>query len=501
MNTRMVLLAVFAIISAAVTFFLAKTWIDSQRDEMRRRAESMKPNTTESVNVLVAKSNLPSGLILAREHVEWKPWPEKGVSPNYLMEGREKADDVVGNVVRGGIIAGEPITKGRVIAPGDRGFMAAVLRPDMRAVSIRVKPETSVAGFIRPGDHVDLMLLHSAIPPNAESSKPHKLAETVLNDLRVIAVDQHPEDQNGSASLSKTITLEVTKKQAEIVLVASDDRNPFRDPAQPRASGCPAGPARRSARTSDPDLGLGSQPRPAATRQPDKPDAGHPRRQLLQGRYPDRSHPGPRQHDPVRAGCCGDRQCRRQRRRDRREGNYAMNRIVKITTLLFGLMAATAASAQAQHNGQVLSPSSTTIDLSSNQGKLIRLPRPANAVFIADTKIADVSVRSPTLIYVFAKGIGETTLYALDSRDQLVIAQRVVIAPNMDRVKEIFHRLQPDAPVQVASIGDRLLLTGTVDTADAADQLVKVAVSAVGGAATRSSTRSPSPRRTRSISA
>ena len=221
MNIRMVMLAVFAVISAAVTFFLAKTWIDSQRDEMRRRAEAMKPNVTESVNVLVAKSNLPSGLILAREHVEWKPWPEKGVSPNYLMEGREKADDIVGNVVRGGIISGEPITKGRVIAPGDRGFMAAVLRPDMRAVSIRVRPETSVAGFIRPGDQIDLMLLHSAKPAHSDTPKEHKIAETVLNDLRVIAVDQRPEDQDGSASLAKTITLEVTKKQAEIVLVAS----------------------------------------------------------------------------------------------------------------------------------------------------------------------------------------------------------------------------------------------------------------------------------------
>lgn len=221
MNTRLVLLAVFAVVSAAVTFLLAKTWIDSQRDEMRRRAESMQTTTTESVNVLVAKSNLPSGLILAREHVEWKPWPEKGVSKNFLMDGREKIDDIIGNVVRGGIIAGEPIAKGRVIAPGDRGFMAAVLRPDMRAVSIKVKPETSVSGFVKPGDHIDLVLLHSATPANADPPSEHKLAETILNDLRVIAVDQRPEDQNGAASVSKTITLEVTKKQAETVLVAS----------------------------------------------------------------------------------------------------------------------------------------------------------------------------------------------------------------------------------------------------------------------------------------
>lgn len=221
MNTRMVLLAVFAVVSAAVTFLLAKTWIDSQRDEMRRHAESMKSTTTESVNVLVAKSNLPQGLILAREHVEWKPWPEKGVSKNYLMEGREKLDDIIGNVVRGGILAGEPIAKGRVIAPGDRGFLAAVLRPDMRAVSIKVKAETSVSGFIKPGDQVDLLLIHSATPPNADPPVPHKLAETILSDIRVIAVDQRPDDQSGSASVSKTITLEVTKKQAEIVLVST----------------------------------------------------------------------------------------------------------------------------------------------------------------------------------------------------------------------------------------------------------------------------------------
>lgn len=221
MNTRMVALAAFAVISAALTFFLAKTWIDSQRDEMRRQQESMKAQTTESVNVLVAKANLPQGLILAREHVQWMPWPEKGVAKNFLMEGRDKVDDIIGHVVRGGIIASEPIAKGRVIAPGDRGFMAAVLHPDMKAVSIRVKPETSVSGFVKPGDFIDLLLLHEAIPSTAEKPVEHKIAETILTDIRVIAVDQRPDDLSGDASVSKTVTLEVTRKQAEIVTVAT----------------------------------------------------------------------------------------------------------------------------------------------------------------------------------------------------------------------------------------------------------------------------------------
>jgi pilus assembly protein CpaB len=221
MNTRLVALAVFAVFSAALTFFLAKTWIDSQRDQMRRQQESMKAQTTESVNVLVAKANLPSGLILAREHLEWKPWPEKGASKNFLIEGRNKVDDVIGHVVRGGIMASEPIAKGRVVAPGDRGFMAAVLHPDMKAISIRVKPETSVSGFVKPGDFVDLILLHAAVPATAEVPAEHKIAETILTDIRVIAVDQRPDDLSGDASLSKTVTLEVTRKQAEVVSVAT----------------------------------------------------------------------------------------------------------------------------------------------------------------------------------------------------------------------------------------------------------------------------------------
>jgi pilus assembly protein CpaC len=158
-----------------------------------------------------------------------------------------------------------------------------------------------------------------------------------------------------------------------------------------------------------------------------------------------------------------------------------MNRLIITVALLLGLTVTAAANAQSSRTGTVIPPSSATIELSTNQGKLIRLPRAANAVFIADTKIADVSVRSPRLIYVFAKGIGETTLYALDGGDQLVIAQRIIIAPNMDRVKDMFRQLSPNAPVHVTSVGNKLVLTGTVDTADIADEFAKVAEAAAGG--------------------
>ena len=155
-----------------------------------------------------------------------------------------------------------------------------------------------------------------------------------------------------------------------------------------------------------------------------------------------------------------------------------MNRILPIFALVLGLLVGTAAFAQ---TAKVIAPATSVIQLSSNQGQLIRLPRPANAVFIADTKIADVSVRSPQLVYVFAKGLGETTLYALDSHDQLVVAQRVNVAPNLARMREQFRMLNPAMPVEVSSIADQLVLTGTVDSADTADQYVRIAAAAVGG--------------------
>ena len=221
MNVRMVLLIAFAIVSAGVTFFLAKTWIDSQRDAIRRQAEATKPETTESVDVLVAKADLPAGLILTRDHVEWHPWPEDGVAKSFLMEGRDKVDDILGAVVRGGVIAGEPIARGRVLHPGDRGFMAAILKKGMRAISIQLNAEASVSGFIKPGDRVDLLLTHTMTPAQADPPKEHDITETIMRDLRVIGIDQVTDDQNGQASVFKTITLEVTPKQAELVTVAN----------------------------------------------------------------------------------------------------------------------------------------------------------------------------------------------------------------------------------------------------------------------------------------
>ncbi len=156
-----------------------------------------------------------------------------------------------------------------------------------------------------------------------------------------------------------------------------------------------------------------------------------------------------------------------------------MKRLIKIAAFLLALQILPAHSAE-RNTAQVLSPARTVLDIQTNKGQLIRLSRAASAVFVADTRIADVTVRSPRLIYLFAKEPGETTLYAVDGRDQIVVAQRVVVSPNIDRINDLFRKLRPNAPVSVTSVGNQLVLSGTVDHVDIAEEFTRVAAAAVG---------------------
>lgn len=156
-----------------------------------------------------------------------------------------------------------------------------------------------------------------------------------------------------------------------------------------------------------------------------------------------------------------------------------MRHFLKLIALAFALHTATANAAEPR-TAQVMTPAGKMLELSASTGQLIRLPRAADAVFVADTRIADVSVRSPRLIYLFGKVAGETTLYAVDKRDQVVVAQRVIISPNIDRVRDLFRSLSPDAPVDVSAVGERLVLTGTVPSIDVAEEFARIAESALG---------------------
>jgi pilus assembly protein CpaB len=217
MRLKSVLLIVAALLIAGFTAFMVRNWLDAERAAALRAMNKPQAPQPAGLQVLVAKRDLPVGTFLRPEHLRWQAWPAANVSPAYAVEGKKKVEDFVGAVVRLPIAIGEPITDGRVVAPGNSGFLAAVLRPGYRAVSVPVTMTSSISGFVFPGDHVDLLLTHR-MPERVEGLE-RRATVTVLRDIRVLALDQKVDVKPGEGGVPKTATFEVTPKQSEIIAV------------------------------------------------------------------------------------------------------------------------------------------------------------------------------------------------------------------------------------------------------------------------------------------
>ena len=171
--------------------------------------------------VLVAQRALPVGTIIAADSVSFQAWPKEMVQDAYFIDGKADMNKLIGTVVRYPVTAGQPLTQGALVSPGDRGFLAAALGPGMRAVTIPVSSKTGVAGFVFPGDRVDLVLTQSQ---KGSSDESFKASETILRNIRVLATDQSTETEivEGKTVVHefRTVTLEVTPRIAEKVAVA-----------------------------------------------------------------------------------------------------------------------------------------------------------------------------------------------------------------------------------------------------------------------------------------
>jgi pilus assembly protein CpaB len=217
MKPRTIIFAILALIAGLGTATFARHQLSQARQTIVQQVAE-RPSTT--AYILVAAHDLPSGALVQDDDLMWQSWPDDRVSDAYLRKDRDDPHALAGAVVRLHIAQGEPVSVGRMVKPGERGFLAAVLAPGMRATSIPLTTTSDVAGLILPGDHVDLILSHQ-IPDVRDPNAPARLAgETVLSNLRVVAIDQIVNDQDKKPLSGKTATFEVTPKQAEIIEVA-----------------------------------------------------------------------------------------------------------------------------------------------------------------------------------------------------------------------------------------------------------------------------------------
>jgi pilus assembly protein CpaB len=221
MGLRRIIVLLIALVAAGGTAMYARSWVASQQVVQTVAAPAPKEEMHE---VLVADSDLPAGTFVKPQHLRWQRWPTDDVPESYVLKGVRSDQEMIGAVVRRRIAAGEPIIDGAVVKPGERGFLAAVLEPGMRAVSVPINPTSAHSGLIFPGDRVDLILTQSLVTSDADGSV-RRVSETVLNDIRIIAMgaDTGDDPREGQANeKAKTATFEVTPQQAEKVALLTE---------------------------------------------------------------------------------------------------------------------------------------------------------------------------------------------------------------------------------------------------------------------------------------
>jgi pilus assembly protein CpaB len=154
--------------------------------------------------------------------MKWIPWPAESDTAQYYLKGRDEQGKLGGAVLRDGMRNGEPFITGHVVQPRDHGFLAVVLEPGKRAMSVTLTPSANVAGFVFPGDHVDVILTHGFSRKDNADLTERRVSETVLSDVRVLALDQKSDSLTTEPKIATLATLEVTPKQAEKLALAAD---------------------------------------------------------------------------------------------------------------------------------------------------------------------------------------------------------------------------------------------------------------------------------------
>ena len=172
----------------------------------------------QTVDVLVAKSDIGLGQTVTAEALQWQTWPATTASNSFIRrnERPDATTQIAGSIARAPFIAGEPIREPKLVKGNGSGFMAAILPTGMRAISTEISPETGAGGFILPNDRVDVILSKREKNPDRNGSADIVNSEIILGNVRVLAIDQAPKEKDGQNSVvGKTVTLELRPDQAE----------------------------------------------------------------------------------------------------------------------------------------------------------------------------------------------------------------------------------------------------------------------------------------------
>jgi pilus assembly protein CpaB len=222
MKPARIIVLLIALAAGGIAAFMA-----SRSDQPPAPAPAAPIVQLETTDVLVANAEIGMGTTVKPEDLRWQTWPAAAANANFVRKS-DRPDAIAqlaGSITRTPFSDGEPIREAKLIRADGSGFMAAILPTGMRAVSIDIAVDTGAGGFILPNDHVDVIL--SRRDRDAElingGIEAH-ISETIMSNLRVLAIDQTVEEKSGQRVMTtpKTATLEVTQRQAERLALAHE---------------------------------------------------------------------------------------------------------------------------------------------------------------------------------------------------------------------------------------------------------------------------------------
>ncbi|OCK55740.1 Flp pilus assembly protein CpaB [Bradyrhizobium sp. LMTR 3] len=212
MNTARIVVLAIAIGAGGIAAYLASGSGD-------KPAPAQPVAQIQTVDILVAKSDIGLGQSVKPDDLQWQTWPASTASSNFISRA-SRADavkEITGSIARAPFIAGEPIREPKLVRADGSGFMAAILPAGFRAISTEISPETGAGGFILPNDRVDVILTKREKSPDGTGPDVSN-SEIILANVRVLAIDQAPKEKEGTSALvGRTVTLELKPEQAEML--------------------------------------------------------------------------------------------------------------------------------------------------------------------------------------------------------------------------------------------------------------------------------------------
>ena len=227
MRLIILLVAALAAVAAAIVVRNITATPQSQTVPSATAAQQIVTEVIEvpQTPVLVMLSDVPVGTLLGPDNFEWKEWPDTTLNPNYYIQDLSPTaiEDLTGSVVRQSMVEQEPVLPHKIVRKGETGYMAALLKPGMRAVSVEISTDKASGGFILPDDRVDVLITYDIEMTDLVTGEIENRPNTtvLLENVRVLAIDQlFRSEGGGQYAIGSTATVELEPRQAQLLVMA-----------------------------------------------------------------------------------------------------------------------------------------------------------------------------------------------------------------------------------------------------------------------------------------